>query len=37
MGIKKVIFDKPIYIGMSVLNLSKLLMYKAFYDIILKQ
>ena len=28
----EVMFDKPIYLGFSVLELSKLLMYETYYD-----
>jgi hypothetical protein len=34
---KKLYFNKPIYIGMVVLELSKLLMYRTFYNDILKR
>ena len=37
MHIKKIYFNKPIYTGFAILELSKLLMYDAFYNIILKK
>ena len=37
MNIKKVKFNKPIYVGMAVLDLSKLLMYQTYYDVINKR
>ena len=37
MNRTKVFYDKPIYIGFSVLDISKLLMYDFFYKFVKKQ
>ena len=41
VGIEKiksvVLLNKPIYVGMAILDLSKLHMYKFYYDVLKKQ
>jgi hypothetical protein len=37
MRINSITFDKPIYVGMTILSLSKLLMYEFYYDVLLKK
>jgi hypothetical protein len=32
----KVVYDKPIYVGTTVLDISKLIMMKFYYDVIQK-